>query len=204
MVRKIGGFTFQELNLTMDDIKAMAEAGADLSYDFVTRPAYHHALVTGDTEFLRLTLRHRARARHRPGVARPRAAEPRRAHARARPLLDAAQATTSTPSAARRSPAATLAERVRADAHRAPDGRARAVQPPFTTNGIACTTATVIAATLGIRDLEAIDAERDASRSSRSTCCSRCSTRCQPGVFALSGWDLVGMLTARRGRASRT
>ena len=29
---------------------------ADLSYDFVNRPAYHHALATGDTEFLRLTL----------------------------------------------------------------------------------------------------------------------------------------------------
>src|SRR6201999_2014522 len=56
MIRKMGGFSFQELNLSMDDIKAMGESGADLSYDFVTRPAYHHALVTGDTEFLRLTL----------------------------------------------------------------------------------------------------------------------------------------------------
>ena len=57
MVRKVGGFTFQELNLTIDDIKATGEVGPDLSYDFITRPAYHHALVTGDTEFLRLTLR---------------------------------------------------------------------------------------------------------------------------------------------------
>ena len=56
MVRKVGGFTFQELNLTIDDIKSTAERGADLSYDFVNRPAYHHALATGDTEFLRLTL----------------------------------------------------------------------------------------------------------------------------------------------------
>src|SRR5207253_2171601 len=56
MVRKLGGFTFQELNLTLDDIKAMSHGGADLSYDFVTRPAYHHALVTGDAEFLRLML----------------------------------------------------------------------------------------------------------------------------------------------------
>src|SRR5690349_1352664 len=56
MVRKLGGFTFQELNLSMDDIKSMGASGADLSYDFVNRPAYHHALVTGDTEFLRLTL----------------------------------------------------------------------------------------------------------------------------------------------------
>src|SRR4051795_6600240 len=56
MVRKMGGFCFQELNLSMDDIKSMGASGADLSYDFVNRPAYHHALVTGDTEFLRLTL----------------------------------------------------------------------------------------------------------------------------------------------------
>ena len=61
MVRKAGGFTFQELNLTVDDIAAMSHGGADLSYDFVTRPAYHHALVTGNTEFLRLMLKNNAR-----------------------------------------------------------------------------------------------------------------------------------------------
>ena len=51
MVRKVGGFTFQESNLAIDDIKNTATRGADLSYDFVNRPAYHHALVTGDAEF---------------------------------------------------------------------------------------------------------------------------------------------------------
>ena len=56
-VRKLGGFTFQELNLTVDDIAAMSDGGADLSYDFITRPACQHALVTGDTEYLRLMLR---------------------------------------------------------------------------------------------------------------------------------------------------
>ena len=57
MVRKLGGFTFQELNLAIDDIRQIGEAGADLSYDFINRPAYQHALATADTEFLRLTLR---------------------------------------------------------------------------------------------------------------------------------------------------
>jgi trehalose synthase len=56
MIRKVGAFTFQELNLSVDDIAAMSQGGADLSYDFITRPAYHHALVTGNTEFLRLML----------------------------------------------------------------------------------------------------------------------------------------------------
>ncbi len=88
MIRKMGGFSFQELNLAMDDIKAMGESGADLSYDFVTRPAYHHALVTGDTEFLRLDVEPQPRDRDRPRVARARAPEPRRAHPRARALLD--------------------------------------------------------------------------------------------------------------------
>lgn len=56
MIRKAGAFSFQELNLTLDDIAAMSRGGADLSYDFITRPAAQHALLTGDTEFLRLML----------------------------------------------------------------------------------------------------------------------------------------------------
>src|SRR5262249_13674389 len=55
-VRKLGAFTFQELNLTLEDLREMSRGGADLSYAFVTRPAYPHALVTGDAEFLRLML----------------------------------------------------------------------------------------------------------------------------------------------------
>ena len=56
LIRKVGGFSFQELNLTLEDLAAMGSGGADLSYDFVTRPAYHHALVSGDARFLRLML----------------------------------------------------------------------------------------------------------------------------------------------------
>src|SRR5690349_14280319 len=54
MVRKLGGFTFQELALPLDDLRTMSAGGPDLSYDFFTRPAYDHALLTGDAEFLRL------------------------------------------------------------------------------------------------------------------------------------------------------
>ena len=84
----MGGFSFQELNLAMDDIKSMGESGADLSYDFVTRPAYHHALVTGDTEFLRLTLNL---------APRPRASTPPRSSTRCR-------TTTSSPTSSCTSP----------------------------------------------------------------------------------------------------
>lgn len=56
MTRKLGGFTFQELNLSIGDIKWFSENGPDLSYDFITRPAFCHAMITGDAEFLRLCL----------------------------------------------------------------------------------------------------------------------------------------------------
>jgi len=57
MMRKLGGWSFQELNLGLGDIKKFSECGPDLAYDFITRPAYNHALLTGDAGFLRLTLR---------------------------------------------------------------------------------------------------------------------------------------------------
>lgn len=57
MARKFGGYTFQELNLTLENIKEFSELGADLSYDFISRPAYIHAVITQDGEFLRMMLR---------------------------------------------------------------------------------------------------------------------------------------------------
>jgi trehalose synthase len=56
-LRKLGGWSFQELNLTIDDVDQFSQYGADLSYDFITRPAYNHALLTGDAGLLKLTLR---------------------------------------------------------------------------------------------------------------------------------------------------
>ncbi|MCX6464074.1 MAG: maltose alpha-D-glucosyltransferase, partial [Pseudonocardiales bacterium] len=193
MVRKLGGFTFQELNLTIDDIRATAEAGADLSYDFVNRPAYHHALATGDTEFLRLTLRtslelgvdpaslvhalqnhdeltyelvHWATG-HRDDVYTFRGAEVTGGE---------------------------LAAAVRQDLCEHLTGPDAPYNLIFTTNGIACTTATVIAATLGVRDLDAID-EHGAAAIARVHLLLAMFNALQPGVFALSGWDLTGMLT---------
>jgi trehalose synthase len=36
-IRKAGGFSFQELNLTWMTSRQMSQGGADLSYDFITR-----------------------------------------------------------------------------------------------------------------------------------------------------------------------
>ncbi len=61
-------------------------------------------------------------------------------------------------------------------------------------NGVSCTTATVIAAALGIRDVSRLtDAERRDIQ--RAHLLLAMYNAMQPGVFALSGWDLVGALT---------
>jgi trehalose synthase len=61
-------------------------------------------------------------------------------------------------------------------------------------NGVSCTTATVAAAALGLRDLGHLsDAQRQDIQ--RAHLLVAMFNAMQPGVFALSGWDLVGALT---------
>jgi trehalose synthase len=63
----------------------------------------------------------------------------------------------------------------------------------FVTNGVSCTTASIITAALGIRDLEAITAA-DIQQIRQIHLLLVMYNAMQPGVFALSGWDLVGAL----------
>jgi trehalose synthase len=192
MVRKVGGFSFQELNLSMDAIKAIADTGPDLSYDFVTRPAYHHALLTGDTEFLRITLREGQRLGIDTGAL---------VHA----LQNHDELTyelvhfTDTHVddvyffRGRNITGGELADSVRADLLSTLTGPERPYNLPFTTNGISCTTASVAAAAIGISDLADID-EDAIERIRRAHLLLAMYNALQPGVFALSGWDLTGML----------
>jgi maltose alpha-D-glucosyltransferase/alpha-amylase len=57
LVRKLGGWTFHELNVPLADLKKFTANGPDLSYDFVTRAQCLHALLTGDAGPLRLAFR---------------------------------------------------------------------------------------------------------------------------------------------------
>ena len=56
MTRKLGGFSFQELALGVDGLKRFMTWGPDLSYDFITRPPYFYAIATGDAGPLRTML----------------------------------------------------------------------------------------------------------------------------------------------------
>jgi trehalose synthase len=193
MIRKMGGFSFQELNLAIDDIKTMGESGADLSYDFVNRPAYHHALVTGDTEFLRLTLNAALELRVDPASL---------VHALqnhdelTHELVHFSTRHRDAPFTFRGEEITgwELGELIRDDLTRGLTGPGKPYNRTFTTNGIACTTATVISAVLGIEDPEQMD-EVDVERVKDMHLLLAMFNALQPGVFALSGWDLMGMLT---------
>ena len=200
MIRKMGGFSFQELNLTMDDIKTMSEDGADLSYDFITRPAYHHALVMGDTEFLRLTLRLALEL----GIDSASLVHALQNHDElTHELVHFATKHKDDVYAygGEEITGGALAERVRADLVDHLTGPDAPYNRTFTTNGIACTTASVICATLGVRDLAAITPEQ-IEQVTRIHLLLAMFNAFQPGVFALSGWDLTGMLTLDSGAVS--
>jgi len=192
MVRKVGGFTFQELNLTIEDIRDTGAVGADLSYDFIGRPGYHHALATGQTEFLRLALTTSLELGVQPvqlvhGLQNHDELTYELVHWATRHEDDRFRFR------GREISGGQLAEEVRADLTEKLTGTAD-FNRVFTQNGIACTTTSLIAATRGAERLDDItDADVPAIRDAHLLLCAY--TAWQPGVFALSGWDLTGMLT---------
>ena len=54
MVRKMGGWSFQELNVPLAQLAEYTQNGPDLSYDFFTRAQTLHPLITGNALPLRL------------------------------------------------------------------------------------------------------------------------------------------------------
>ncbi len=196
MVRKVGGFTFQELNLTIDDIQSSAARGADLSYDFVNRPAYHHAMATGDTEFVRLTLNLSVKHKIEPASL----VHALQNHDEMTYELVHFETLHKDDVFTFRSKQVSgheLAVAVRQDLLDRLTGEAAPYNATFTQNGIASTTATIIAASLGFTSIAKLSAEQ-AEEIKRAHLLLAMFNALQPGVFALSGWDLVGALTLDR------
>lgn len=191
-IRKAGGFSFQELNLTIDDIAAMSHGGADLSYDFITRPAYHHALLTGDTEFLRMMLREV----HAFGIDPASLIHALQNHDELTLELVhfwTLHAYDHYHYKGQTLPGGHLRELIREELYERLTGEHAPYNLKFVTNGVACTTASVIAAALNIRDLDAIG-PAEVQQIQRLHILLVMFNAMQPGVFALSGWDLVGAL----------
>ncbi|MEO7589378.1 MAG: maltose alpha-D-glucosyltransferase [Arachnia sp.] len=196
LVRKVGGFTFQELNLGIDDIQRTGAVGPDLSYDFITRPAAQVALCTSDTEFLRLVLREAMEI----GIDQASLVHALQNHDELTyELVHFA--------AAHRDDVYTLggedftgselAVHIRQTMRDKMTGDAAPYNEVFTQNGIVSTTASIVTASLGITDLDAIS-DADVRRITTAHLLMCMYNAWQPGVFALSGWDLVGALPLER------
>ena len=193
LVRKVGGFTFQELNLAIDDIKNTSERGADLSYDYVNRPAYHHALATSDTEFLRLTLGTALRNGLQP-ISLVHALQNHDELTYELVHFDATHRDEIFHFGGGEVTGAELAIRVRAELIERLTGEAAPYNEIFTTNGIASTTATIITASLGMTDISELDHEA-IEQVKQAHLLLAMFNAWQPGVFAFSGWDVCGILT---------
>ncbi len=194
MVRKLGAYTFQELNLTLEDIRDMSKGGADLSYDFVSRPAYHHALVTGDAEFLRLMLA----LQQKYGIDPAALVHALQNHDELTLELvhfwtrhkDDVFVFHGKPISG-----STLRDRIRSDV----TSRVLAPAAPYNLeapNGVAATSVSLVAASLGLK-VEDWSKLTPAERADvqRAHLLLAMFNAMQPGVFALSGWDLVGAAT---------
>ncbi|SFW65149.1 maltose alpha-D-glucosyltransferase [Pseudomonas sp. NFACC10-1] len=192
-IRKAGGFSFQELNLTIDDISSMGQGGADLSYDFITRPAYQHALLTGTTEFLRLMLRQV----HAYGIDPASLIHALQNHDELTLELVhfwTLHAHDTFHYQGQTFPGNILREHIREEMYEKLSGEHAPYNLKFVTNGVSCTTASIITAALGIRDLSTIT-DADIQQIQHIHLLLVMYNAMQPGVFALSGWDLVGALT---------
>ena len=196
MVRKVGGFTFQELNLAIDDIKKTSERGADLSYDFVNRPAFAHALATGDAEFLRLTMNTALAS----GLQPVRLVHALQNHDEMTyELVHFSHVHKDDVFSFRGSKltGSELGRRIRVELIERLTGTAAPYNAIFTTNGIASTTATIIAAALGYTDITRLSKEQ-VERIKQAHLLLAMFNALQPGVLAMSGWDLCGLLTLER------
>ena len=190
--RKLGGYTFEELAAPLDAMHKMLNGGPDLSYDFVTRPAYDDALLTGDAELLRLVYRLMQQYDVDPG---------RLIHALQNHdeltmglgLFSGPYANKLFPFRGGRITGQALRDLIRQEMYSRLIGASAPYNLKFG-NGVACTTASLIAAKLGIRDLSKIT-PADVSRIEHLHLLLAFFNAMQPGVFALSGWDLMGDLT---------
>jgi trehalose synthase len=191
MVRKLGGFTFQELALPLDDLRTMSAGGPDLSYDFFTRPAYDHALLTGDAEFLRLV--HLLMRKYEIDTAGLIHALQNHDELTMGIGHFAAHGNELFPFRGQQRTGKQIRDIVRAEMY----ARLLSEREPYNLkfgDGVASTTATVVMSALGLRNITRLST-RDVEKIKRLHLLLAFYNAFQPGVFALSGWDLVGALT---------
>lgn len=192
LIRKFGGYSFQEFNTDLDDLSESMKFGPELSYDFVTRPAYLYALVIGDAGLLRLMLREMLTYRVQPM---------RLVHALQNHddlMLEATHLKVNADKFFEyegvKKKGGTLFECLHLQTIAAATGKHAPYNEPCTMSpGICSTIAGLAAASIGVEDLTTISLEQ-VEKIRDIHLVAAAYNALQPGVFALSGWDIVGAL----------
>jgi trehalose synthase len=191
MIRKLGGYSFQEINVSIEDLKRFATWGPDLSYDFVTRPPYLYAMATGNAEPLRLVLRLMKKAGLDPGIF---------VHALQNHdelMFDLCHLRKHAGEEFRLGDKTVLGQdlydRMYEEAKQRLGESGLAHMPEFSNLGFCGTLASYAAACCGIADPYHMSPE-DKDEVQKLHLLAAFFNAMQPGVFALSGWDLVGAL----------
>lgn len=193
LVRKLGGFTFHELNVPLTDLKTYTRFGPDLSYDFVTRAQVLHAVLTADAGPLRLAFRMMLEAGIDPGTM----VHDLQNHDEITYQLveldedKDAQVTVNGEQVTRKA----LKEQLLGEMRQKAAGDAAPLNRLYRPerDGVATTFAGFVAAGLGVRDSTEATAEQK-EQIKRAHLLLAAANALQPGVFSLSAWDLVGAL----------
>ncbi|MBN2689857.1 MAG: maltose alpha-D-glucosyltransferase [Gammaproteobacteria bacterium] len=190
LVRKLGGWSFQELNLTLDAVKAFSEYGADLSYDFISRPALQHAILTKDASFLKFMLDLMRDYQIDPSILIHDMQNHDEITYELVHFLE--HADDEFVYAGKSMLGKDLRDKIRSEMESLAIGE-HAPYNQLSGNGL-CTTFTGLVATrLGVRDLSKIT-EDQKEQIKRGHLLMAIFNALQPGVFGLSGWDLLGVL----------
>lgn len=191
MARKVGGFTFQELNLTIENIRDMGRSGADLSYDFVSRPGAQHALATGDTGFLRLCIQEAQRLGVEP-VALVHGLQNHDELTYELRHWETVHAGNEYTFRGRTYRGEEIARTIRAEMVSTMVEN-NDYNHIFTTNGISCSSTSMIAAIQGHHSLATVTGD-SVEKVRKAHLLLAMFAAWQPGAMVLSGWDLVGAL----------
>jgi maltose alpha-D-glucosyltransferase/alpha-amylase len=193
LTRKLGGYSFQELNVPLGSLAAFTRDGPDLSYDFVTRAQTLHALLASDAGPLRLAFRWLLEADMQPlafvhdlqnhDEITYQLVEPE--HRKDETFEVAGRRVTG--GQMREGMLRLMREKTAGDA--APYNRLYRPQK----DGVATTFAGFIAPALGVRDPYRAT-EEEVRRIRQGHLLLVASNALIPGVFSLSTWDLVGAL----------
>ena len=192
MIRKFGGFSFQELNTDLDTLRRSLPSGSEYNYDFSTRPGYLYALVMRDGGPLRLMLRQLISQ----GIQPKRLVHGLQNHDEL--MLESTHFQINGAQKfeyeGHRESGAGLFRRMHEEVIAASTGDKAPYNESFAMSpGVCSTMSGLIAAGLGVQDLEQISAAQK-KQITQLHLLAAAFNALQGGVFLISGWDLVGAL----------